>query len=166
MRESESARSLCAAAGTSALYGVRAQRSAMHPAPRHPPRTIPGSRPARKGSLFLRPSCLSFLTFSDGWELRDGRACRGAAPTFRWPARLACAAGRIPAARRPHSARLPRQHRADLCGKQGASDLGQLALRRPLPVPDRASGCPELRPASANQPLGPRWPAISALFFT
>ena len=27
-------------------------------------------------------------------------------------------------------------------------------------------GCPELRPASANQPLGPRWPAISALFST
>ena len=53
-----------------------------------------------------------------------------------------------------------------LCGKQGGSDLGQLALRRPLPVPERASGCPELRPASANQPLGPRWPAISALFFT
>ena len=165
MRESESARSLCAAAGTSALHGVRAQRSAMHPAPRHPPRTIPGARPWKRVP-FLRLSCLSFLTFSDGWELRDGRACRGAAPTFRWPARLACAAGRIPAARRPHSARLPRQHSADLCGKQGASDLGQLALRRPLPVPDRASGCPELRPASANQPLGPRWPAISALFFT
>eukprot|EP00964_Phaeocystis_antarctica_P129720 scaffold93599_cov63-Phaeocystis_antarctica.AAC.2 len=51
---------------------------------------------------------------------------------------------------------------AHLCGKQGGSDLGQL----PLPVPDRASGCPELRPASANQPLGPRWPAVSALFFT
>ena len=47
-----------------------------------------------------------------------------------------------------------------LCGKHGGSDLGQLAPRRPLPVPDRASGGPELRPASANQPLGPRWPAI------
>ena len=47
-----------------------------------------------------------------------------------------------------------------LCGKQGGSDLGQLALRRPLPGTDRASGYPELRPASANQPLGPRWPAI------
>eukprot|EP00964_Phaeocystis_antarctica_P070675 scaffold43060_cov56-Phaeocystis_antarctica.AAC.2 len=47
-----------------------------------------------------------------------------------------------------------------LCGKQGGSDLGQLALRRPLSAPDRASGYPELRPASANQPLGPRWPAI------
>ena len=50
--------------------------------------------------------------------------------------------------------------------KQGGSDLGQLALRRPLPAPDRAAGCPELRPASANQPLRPRWPAISALFST
>ena len=32
-----------------------------------------------------------------------------------------------------------------------------------LSAPDHAynaSGCPELRPASANQPLGPRWPAI------
>ena len=38
--------------------------------------------------------------------------------------------------------------------------FGQLALRRPLSAPDRASGYPELRPASANQPLGPRWPAI------
>ena len=47
-----------------------------------------------------------------------------------------------------------------LCEKQGGSDLGQLALRRPLSGTDRASGCPELRPASANQPLGPRWPAI------
>ena len=47
-----------------------------------------------------------------------------------------------------------------LCGKQGGSDLGQLALREPLSVPDRASGCHELRPASANQPLGPRWPVI------
>ena len=40
-------------------------------------------------------------------------------------------------------------HRARLCGKQGGSDLGQLALRRPLSAPDRAPGCPELRPASA-----------------
>eukprot|EP00964_Phaeocystis_antarctica_P008953 scaffold4849_cov58-Phaeocystis_antarctica.AAC.7 len=45
-----------------------------------------------------------------------------------------------------------------LCGKQGGSDFGQLALRRPLSAPDRAPGCPELRPASAKQPLGPRWP--------
>ena len=62
--------------------------------------------------------------------------------------------------------RPPRPRAACLCGKQGGSDLGQLALRRPLPVQDRASGCPELRPASANQPLGPRWPAISALVST
>ena len=46
------------------------------------------------------------------------------------------------------------------------TSASQLALREPLSVPDRASGCPALRPASANQPLGPRWPAISALFFT
>jgi hypothetical protein len=33
----------------------------------------------------------------------------------------------------------------------------RLALRRPLSAPDRAAGCPELRPASANQPRGRRW---------
>ena len=44
-----------------------------------------------------------------------------------------------------------------LCeNKQGGSGFGQLALRRPLSALDRASGCPELRPAPANQPLGPR----------
>eukprot|EP00964_Phaeocystis_antarctica_P011033 scaffold6066_cov69-Phaeocystis_antarctica.AAC.4 len=53
-----------------------------------------------------------------------------------------------------------------LCGKQGGSDLGQLDLRRLLSAPEHASGCPRLRPASANQPLGPLWPAIQALFST
>ena len=38
-------------------------------------------------------------------------------------------------------------------------DLRQVALRRSLPASDCATGCPELRLASANQPLGPRWPA-------
>ena len=32
-----------------------------------------------------------------------------------------------------------------------------LCHRRPLSAPEHASGCPKLRPASANQPLGPRW---------
>ena len=49
---------------------------------------------------------------------------------------------------------------------EGDSDLGQLALPRPLPAADRAPGCPELRPASADQPLRPRWPATSGLFST
>eukprot|EP00964_Phaeocystis_antarctica_P014772 scaffold8150_cov72-Phaeocystis_antarctica.AAC.17 len=31
-------------------------------------------------------------------------------------------------------------------------------------TPQVASGHPRLRPASANQPLAPRWPAIRALF--
>jgi len=39
---------------------------------------------------------------------------------------------------------------AGLRGNRGGSDLGQPALRRP----DRAPGCPELRPASTNHPLG------------
>eukprot|EP00964_Phaeocystis_antarctica_P023673 scaffold13224_cov63-Phaeocystis_antarctica.AAC.1 len=45
--------------------------------------------------------------------------------------------------------------------KQGGLDLGQLALRRLLSAPEHASGCHELRPAWANQPLGPRLPATS-----
>ena len=42
--------------------------------------------------------------------------------------------------------------------------LRQLALRRLLSAPDRASGCPKLWPASANQPFGLRWPAIRPCF--
>ena len=37
-----------------------------------------------------------------------------------------------------------------LCGQGARSDLGQPALRRPLPAPDRPPGCPEPRPASAS----------------
>ena len=48
---------------------------------------------------------------------------------------------------------LVRHKVATLGGKQGGSALGQLALRSLLSAPDRAPGCPELRPASANQPL-------------
>ena len=42
---------------------------------------------------------------------------------------------------------------------------GQLALRRPF-VLDPASGCPELRSASANRPVDPRWLAIPGPFST
>ena len=55
----------------------------------------------------------------------------------------------------------------------GGSDLGQLALVAhtragwlsggPSSAPGRAQGCPKHRSAVANQPLGPRWPAISAI---
>ena len=38
-----------------------------------------------------------------------------------------------------------------------AEKLGQRALRRPLSAPGRAPGCPEPRPASATQSIGPRW---------
>ena len=58
-----------------------------------------------------------------------------------------------------------REGGCSLCRKQGGSDLGRLALRRPLSAPDHASGCSELRPSLANQPLGPRWPAIIGLGF-
>ena len=40
---------------------------------------------------------------------------------------------------------------------KAASDLGQLALRRPLSAQDRSPGCRRLRPAAAKQPVGRRW---------
>ena len=53
----------------------------------------------------------------------------------------------------------------DLCRKQAGSAVRQLVLLRLLPAPDHTKGCPKLRPASANQPLGPSWPPISAFVF-
>eukprot|EP00964_Phaeocystis_antarctica_P058739 scaffold34845_cov63-Phaeocystis_antarctica.AAC.1 len=47
------------------------------------------------------------------------------------------------------------------CREQNRAASGQLALRSPLSAPDFASGCPKLRPSSANQPRRPRLPAIS-----
>ena len=38
-------------------------------------------------------------------------------------------------------------------------------LRRQLSAPDRAPGCPKLRPASATQPLGPRLTGQAGLGF-
>eukprot|EP00964_Phaeocystis_antarctica_P116708 scaffold80614_cov29-Phaeocystis_antarctica.AAC.1 len=46
-----------------------------------------------------------------------------------------------------------------------AQPCGQLALRRLLSASDHASGCPSLRPASANPPRGRLWPAIAGLGF-
>ena len=45
---------------------------------------------------------------------------------------------------------------ACLCQKNRPKMAGQPVLQWPLSVPSRAPGCPELRQASANQPLGPR----------
>ena len=42
---------------------------------------------------------------------------------------------------------------------KAGSGFGRLALRRPLSATEHVPGCPRLRPASADQPLGPRWPA-------
>eukprot|EP00964_Phaeocystis_antarctica_P125994 scaffold89716_cov66-Phaeocystis_antarctica.AAC.1 len=53
-----------------------------------------------------------------------------------------------------------------LCGKEGGSAFRQLSLRRLLSAPDYAPCCPELRPASVNQPVRPRWPAVPALVST
>ena len=49
---------------------------------------------------------------------------------------------------------------------QGGTAFGQLALRRLFVLPEYALGCPKLRPASANQPDGPRWPVRQALVST
>ena len=51
-------------------------------------------------------------------------------------------------------------------GKKVARASAKLALRRLLSAPDRVQGCPNFRPASANQPRGPRWPAVPALAST
>ena len=50
--------------------------------------------------------------------------------------------------------------------KQDGSAFGQPALRRLPSAPDHASGCPKLRPASANPPHWPRWPAVQAVVST
>ena len=61
----------------------------------------------------------------------------------------------------------PRRSRGSTCvGNQAGSGLGPLALRRLPSAPEHASGGPKLRPASANQPLVPHWPAIQALLST
>eukprot|EP00964_Phaeocystis_antarctica_P010002 scaffold5453_cov58-Phaeocystis_antarctica.AAC.6 len=71
------------------------------------------------------------------------------------------------ARRHPLLRELLRQLRPQLLRrKQGGTGFGQLALRRLLSAPDHAPGCPKLRPASANQPNGLRWPATQALVFT
>ena len=58
----------------------------------------------------------------------------------------------------------------NLCGKQGGSAFSLPSASWPsgrqLSAPDHASGYPELRPASANQPVGPSRPAKPALFST
>ena len=51
-------------------------------------------------------------------------------------------------------------------GKAAQASFVQLTLRRLISAPVDAPGRVELRSASANQPLGPRWPAIPAFIFT
>eukprot|EP00964_Phaeocystis_antarctica_P077258 scaffold47912_cov73-Phaeocystis_antarctica.AAC.2 len=110
---------------------------------------------------------------------RSGRAGRSKArlprPRFgrgggqgRCSAALRCAAGA--AAASPRRCARPRaQARRGTCAgtwvkrRNRASAFVQLALGRLLSAPGRASGCPKFRPASADQPLGPRWPAMLGL---
>ena len=49
-------------------------------------------------------------------------------------------------------------------GKAAQASASWLCLRRLLSAPEHGPGCPKLRPASADPPLGPRWPGIQALF--
>ena len=59
-----------------------------------------------------------------------------------------------------------RRYGATRCRETRRSDRGRLALRRRLSAPDRAPGHPELRSASAKQPLGPCWdPGHTGLVF-
>ena len=62
-----------------------------------------------------------------------------------------------------HLGLLPETVRRACAEKQRCSGFGQLALRRLLSAPGRASGASQPRPVSR---LEPRWPAVQALFFT
>jgi hypothetical protein len=53
-----------------------------------------------------------------------------------------------------------------LCGKQGPPRFGQSGADQASPAPEDARDSTLVRLASANPPLGPRWPALSALFAT
>ena len=75
----------------------------------------------------------------------------------KWSSRSSCGNIWLPA----------QQYLAPRCGNK-ASWLRpcQRALRRPLSAPDRAPGCPEPRPASANQPAGAALAEHPGLFST
>eukprot|EP00964_Phaeocystis_antarctica_P019027 scaffold10494_cov53-Phaeocystis_antarctica.AAC.2 len=96
----------------------------------------------------------------DGVAKKDTRAVVGSAATRAFTAARAANALRVAHATRHRfplwdaNAREPPP-----VSKQAGSDLGQLALRRLLSAPDNA-------PASANEPLSPRWPATQTLLST
>eukprot|EP00964_Phaeocystis_antarctica_P146589 scaffold112923_cov48-Phaeocystis_antarctica.AAC.2 len=50
--------------------------------------------------------------------------------------------------------------------EQGPPRLGQSGAEQASPAPGDARGGTWVRPASANRPLGPRWPAISGTLST
>eukprot|EP00964_Phaeocystis_antarctica_P072037 scaffold44018_cov70-Phaeocystis_antarctica.AAC.1 len=86
---------------------------------------------------------------------------RGMVGTVGWYAAVGVDEASASQEGRPYRARVGRVRRQaeHLCGKQSGSDLGQLALRRPLSAPGRAPGCPE--PASASLGQSAAWAALA-----
>ena len=96
------------------------------------------------------------------WHPRDGFA---AARLGRADHRLHLRRGAKSAARDKEQGVVAREGQC-LCREQLAQPSASWQLRRLLSAPAPAPGCPKLRPASANQPRVPRWPAISGGVYT
>ena len=104
-------------------------------------------------------------TERDSLQRRRGQENAGSAPSPRhgWHPDLPVRHARAPFESMPsvvgRTQSAVDEREFDLCGrKQGGSDLGQLALQRPLSAPGHASGCGKPRPASAS--LGQPRPAV------
>ena len=96
-------------------------------------------------------------TERDSLQRRRGQENAGSAPSPRhgWHPDLPVRHARAPFESMPsvvgRTQSAVDEREFDLCGrKQGGSDLGQLALQRPLSASGHASGCGEPRPASAS----------------
>ena len=132
-----------------------------------PGRGQPTERPATaSGARASRLRSRRFHRLCGTVQAREARQARARAARRR-RARGGAAAARVQPAR-------ARQRRVGLrCARaplhvrnRAGAAFGQLALRRLLSALNHAPGCPELRPASASQPVGRRWPFISGLLST
>ena len=134
----------------------------------NPPVTRRGDRPGRTESYHFCVASIFSATEVRACSIRTERGQRVARERLAQPARPS--AGGWPAW--TTSTCMGRMTRTRTCATDSARCSnqalvkmrrhrlrGQPALRRPRAAPSRASGCPEVRPASATQPLGPRWPA-------
>ena len=144
-------RARLAAPGSSA-FPIRGQ-------PTERPATASGARASRLQSRRFHGLCGTV-------QAREARQARARAAGRR-RARGGAAAARVQPAR-------ARQRRVGLrCARaplhvrnRAGAAFGQLALRRLLSAPEHAPGCPELRPASATQPVGRCLPATPGLLST